>query len=227
MPMTKAWDWSRNTSDKWLHPCPESAWLAERWAAEGKRRFLDLGCGLGRHSVYMAGHGMDVTAVDLSQEAVAHTLEWAEREHLTIRAQTVNMLHLPFADATFDCLMAYHVIYHTDTAGMAQVLAEIRRVLRPGGEAFITLIAQSTWSYRHTPPERRLDAHTILRNEHATEENVPHYYAGVDDIRLLGRDFEFAVPPMEQREYSLEDPNAYSTHWALLLRRPMENPTAK
>ncbi len=72
MEITKAWDWSKNTDDQWLIPCMESSYLAEKWKSKGYNSFLDLGCGLGRHSIYMASHGFDVTAVDLSEYGVSH-----------------------------------------------------------------------------------------------------------------------------------------------------------
>lgn len=64
---SKAWDWEKNQSDYWLIPCVESPYLAERWQGKGFLRFLDLGCGLGRHAVYMAKKGFEVTAADLSE----------------------------------------------------------------------------------------------------------------------------------------------------------------
>ncbi len=73
VPITKAWDWSKNTDNYWRIPCIESAFLAERWNAEDFNSLLDLGCGLGRHTVYMGKHGFKVTAFDLSDEAVEST----------------------------------------------------------------------------------------------------------------------------------------------------------
>jgi len=77
--ITKAWDWSKNTDNVWLIPCTESAYLAERWQGLGFKSFLDLGCGLGRHSIYMATKGFDVNAVDLSDYGVNHLREWRKK----------------------------------------------------------------------------------------------------------------------------------------------------
>lgn len=163
--MTKAWDWSKNTDNCWLVPCTESAYLAERWRGRGYGTFLDLGCGLGRHSVYMASKGLNVTAVDLSDFGVNHLQAWAGREGLAIKTAVSNMLALPFGDDSFDCAMAYNVIYHTDTQGFMASLDEIRRVLKPNGELFITLISKNTHSYRHadhSSTSARNDAHPTL-----------------------------------------------------------------
>ena len=84
MSITKAWDWSKNTDGYWLEPCVEAAYLAERWHGAGKTRFADIGCGLGRHTVYMASHGFEVTAFDLSEQAVKHTLRPGGELFLTL-----------------------------------------------------------------------------------------------------------------------------------------------
>ena len=48
-------DW-KAVEDKsaWLDPCEESYYYAEKWKREGRKSILDLGCGLGRHSVLFA-----------------------------------------------------------------------------------------------------------------------------------------------------------------------------
>ena len=68
--ITKPWDWSKNKDSKWLVPCTESAFLAEHWKNLKFTNFLDLGCGLGRHSIYMASYGFNVTSVDLSDYGI-------------------------------------------------------------------------------------------------------------------------------------------------------------
>ena len=82
--ISKPWDWSKNTDERWLTPCTDTPYLAERWESKGFSRFFDLGCGLGRHSVYMAKKGFSVTASDLSAYGVEHTKKWAADENVTV-----------------------------------------------------------------------------------------------------------------------------------------------
>ncbi|HEX3037980.1 MAG TPA: class I SAM-dependent methyltransferase [Oscillospiraceae bacterium] len=218
MPITKAWDWSKNTDDYWRIPCIESAFLAERWQSEGFRNFLDLGCGLGRHTVYMGTHGLEVTAFDLSDEAVQETRNWAERENLQIEARAGNMLALPFKNDSFDCIIAYNVIYHTDTIGFQTALEEIRRILRPEGELFLTLISKKTWSFGHADKNKRIDENTILRNENETGEDIPHFFVDLKDISRFFTDFKLIRLPVEECEYNMENPNYYSVHWKIIAK---------
>ena len=65
-------DWN-TIKDKyvWLTPCEESRYYAAKWRGEGRMSLLDLGCGLGRHSLLFAQSGFKVTAVDISDDALS------------------------------------------------------------------------------------------------------------------------------------------------------------
>jgi SAM-dependent methyltransferase len=141
---SKAWDWSKNESNQWLIPTIESCYLSESWRSKGFRSFLDLGCGLGRHSIYFAQKGYEVNSVDLSDYAVNQLKSWAAKEQLNITTDVCDMLNLPFDNDTFDCIIAYNVIYHTDTEGFIKSLQEIKRVLKNNGELFITLLSKDS-----------------------------------------------------------------------------------
>ncbi len=218
MNITKAWDWSKNESNQWLIPCIESAYLAESWQSKQFTNFLDLGCGLGRHSIYMAKKGFDVTAVDLSDYGVNHTKEWANKENLNIETDVCNMLELPYNDNTFDCIIAYNVIYHTDTQGFVNTLKEIKRVLKPNGELFITLISKNTCSFQKKDDYKTIDENTILRDDDETEKYVPHFYVDICDIKHFFADWELIQTPKEYCEYNIDNPKYFSKHWSVMLK---------
>jgi SAM-dependent methyltransferase len=107
---------------------------------------LDLGCGFGRHAFEAARRGAAVVALDAGGDEVAGVrdtfgamVEAGELEAGTARAGAVqgDALHLPFADGTFDRVIASEVLEHIpdDVAAMA----ELARVLRPGGTMAVTV----------------------------------------------------------------------------------------
>lgn len=199
MIQSKAWDWSKNESNEWLKPSMESCYLSELWESKGFKTILDLGCGLGRHSVYFSKKGFEVNSVDLSEFAVNNLKDWAKKEQLNITANVCDMLSLPFDDNAFDCIVAYNVVYHSDTEGFVKALGEIKRVLKNNGELFITLLSKDTWSYKNSDKYKRVDSNTILRDDHDTEMNVPHFYVDIDDIKKYFIDFDFSMHQLNRQ----------------------------
>jgi len=181
---SKAWDWKRNVSERWDEPSEISYYLLQRWKAKGFRRFLDLGCGPGRHSMQFARAGFDVTAFDLSPEAIALVEGKAKEAGIGIATCYGDMRLLPFADAAMDCLLAYHVISHTDSEGIREVLAEIKRILRPGGELYLTFCSKKAWSFAEAGFER-LDANTVVKREDGPEDGIPHFFVDEESLKAL------------------------------------------
>ncbi len=106
---------------------------------------LDLGCGFGRHAFEAARRGASVVALDAGPEEVAQVRAtigaMIEAEELAPGHPFVaiqgDALALPFADGTFDRVIASEVLEHIpdDTAAMR----ELSRVLRPGGSMAVTV----------------------------------------------------------------------------------------
>ena len=114
--------------------------LAERLRAE-RIRILDIGCGTGAVAVDFGLHGW-LCACDRSSDALAFARSRGVRNVVGSDAAS-----LPFADASFDLVLAFDVIEHVEDD--RAMLAELRRVLRPGGAIAIHVPAwPSLWS-RH------------------------------------------------------------------------------
>jgi SAM-dependent methyltransferase len=107
---------------------------------------LDLGCGFGRHAFAAARRGAAVVAVDAGADEVdgvrdtfGAMVDAGELDRQTVQAGAVqgDALRLPFADGTFDRVIASEVLEHIpdDQAAMAELV----RVLRPGGTMAVTV----------------------------------------------------------------------------------------
>src|SRR6187431_1410213 len=109
----------------------EYAAMADRIAADGHGRLLDWGCGWGQVTALLRERGVDVHAFDYRPDegAVGETpLERFPDIACTFSPEPVA---LPFDDASFDAVLSCGVLEHVqDPAGS---LAELQRVLRPGG----------------------------------------------------------------------------------------------
>jgi ubiquinone/menaquinone biosynthesis C-methylase UbiE/glycosyltransferase involved in cell wall biosynthesis len=90
---------------------------------------LDVACGEGYGSFFMADIARSVVGVDISDEAVQHASVIYKKPNLTFRQGSA--IALDFDEASFDVVVSFETIEHL--AEQAQMLAEIRRVLRPDG----------------------------------------------------------------------------------------------
>lgn len=191
---SKGWNWdivSDESAEVWKNPSVESFYLVNRWNNQNKKDFLDLGCGLGRHTILFAKSGFKVKAFDISETAIKNAKVWAEDENLKIDFLVGDMLKLPYGTKTFDCILCRNVISHTDTNGIRQIISELLRVLRPKGECYLTLGSKDTWGFKQDWP--KLDENTKLRMEAGPEYEVPHFYADYDLIVELFKDFEIEL----------------------------------
>ncbi len=189
---SKGWNWKivkESNEEIWKNPSIESYYLLNRWLSQGKKSFLDLGCGLGRHSILFGKNSFDVFCFDISEEAINRTKKWAIKENLNFDYQIGDMLNLPYEDEKFDCILCRNVISHTDTEGMKKVVKELYRVLKIGGECYLTLGSKDTWGFKQENWPL-LDENTRLRMEHGPEYKVPHFYVDYDLVKQLFSSFD-------------------------------------
>ncbi len=217
---SKAWDW-KIVKDKqeqtWLEPSVESYYLINRWQKQRKKDFLDLGCGLGRHTIQFAKAGFNTAGFDLSEESIRRTAEYAKAEKLDITLKVGDMLELPYPDASFDCILCRNVISHTDTAGMRQIVEELKRVLRPEGECYLTLGSKETWGFKQDWPV--VDENTKIRIEDGPENGIPHFYADYDLIQELFKDFKIELIYQLEDFYEKGGKTLNSWHYHLLIKK--------
>ena len=105
--------------------------------ASGAERVLEVGVGTGLALPYYRA-GLKVTGIDFSAEMLAKARDRVDRERLdAVEAlRQMDARALDFPDETFDAVAAMHVI--SVVPEPERVMAEIARVLRPGGEVVIT-----------------------------------------------------------------------------------------
>lgn len=136
-------------------PLPTQTFLAS-----GTGRVLDMGAGTGRSTLMVleARPLTTVVALDLFAESYEHHFgtgqSGQERLLSNLKAaglenratiQTGDMRKLPFEAATFDAIVSTYAIDHLGRDGAVASLSEASRVLKPGGEFLMMVIAKDLW----------------------------------------------------------------------------------
>jgi ubiquinone/menaquinone biosynthesis C-methylase UbiE len=110
------------------------------------KKTLEIGLGQGADSMQIIDRGALYYGIDLTEESVRRV---KERFHLFDRryceVQVANAEKIPFEDNSFDIVYSHGVIHHSPRIDL--IVAEIHRVLKPGGQAVIMLYHKNSFNY--------------------------------------------------------------------------------
>ena len=151
-----------------------TAELAERAGFSGGMRVLDVGCGMGGPTRFLAKtSGCRVVAIDLTEDLLRTAAELARRSGLgdRIEYRQADALALPFEDAGFDGAWSQHV--QMNIADKAGLYGEIARVLKPGARLAVYDILGGPAGPPHYPcPWAREPAISFLAEPEAWRAQV-------------------------------------------------------
>lgn len=177
---------------------------------KGYRKVLDLGCGTGKHSIFLAQEGFDVYATDMSSTGVNIAREKAESLGLSnIHFLQHDMMGIPFANSFFDAVICIWTIYHGTLSRIQETINEIYRVLKPGGMVLTDFLAVNDDTYG---TGREIEKNTFL-GEKKTEEDVPHHYSTEEELVQLFSEFGQLQIKASANSYTYETGRHYTRHY--------------
>lgn len=107
------------------------------------KNMLEVGCGAGIDLVRFARDGVNVTGIDLSTTAIDLARKNIEQNGLNADLQVMNGESMQFSDNNFEVVYAHGVLQYT--ANPEKMVAEIHRVLKPGGEFIVMVYNRNSW----------------------------------------------------------------------------------
>lgn len=168
---------------------------------------LDIGCGSGRHTILLEQFGYQTLACDASEVACQATRKlWNVASRFVKRA---DMTNLPYPDDTFDVAVAYGVFYYGTRQTHMAAAAELHRVLKPGGSAFVVVRTQNDWRYFPNFGLSRDDPewHMVLDFCHLEDLDEIYSYGTWSDVRV------------EKSEWTIHELNRTNSDWLITLRK--------
>ena len=129
---------------------------------------LDVGCGTGSLAIAAkrrVGANGNVCGIDASPAMINRATKKARKAGIEVEFQEAVAEALPFPDARFDIVLSTLMLHHLPRKARQQCVAEIRRVLKPGGRVLVVDFAPPS------KPRRRLLAH-FHRHGHTKLEDI-------------------------------------------------------
>jgi len=185
--------------------------LAGRWQ---KGRLLNLGCGHGADFLPFK-QGFELYGVDYSAGMLKLAEKFSQKHGFEVKLAQADLRQLPYEDATFDWAIAiatyHHLKGHTE---QIKALAELKRVLKPGGEAFVTVWNRCQPRFWFKPKE-------VLVPFKVEDEVIQRYYYlfTYGEIERLARQAGFKILvsfPENRYRFPMR---AFSRNICLLLKK--------
>lgn len=157
---------SRPPWDSGITP-PEVVSFVESSPARG--RALDLGCGTGTNSIYLAQHGFAVVGVDFSAKAIATARAKAKGANRAIDFHVADVTRLDFLREPFDFVLDIGCLHAIDAAGRTRYAENLARLTRAGSVFML---------YAFSPRSENAPSHWLgLRNVGITPDEVRQLFA--------------------------------------------------
>jgi tellurite methyltransferase len=202
--------------DYWEKPAPEVLDFIRSLSPLKSPAVLDLGSGLGRHTIAFALAGFTVTAADSSQAAIRHLTKWADGLHLFIETRVCDMLDNALQDRAFDIVLSYNVIYHGSREQFARAIRYAYKLLKPKGLFFFTCPSRHDGKYGFG---EMVAPHTFRCEKSVTPGDI-HYFSDEHDLDELLESFQLIKRWKSEGYWNNRGERQFYSNWHVLAEKP-------
>lgn len=174
-------------------------------------RFLDLGCGYGSSSWYLAREGFSVDAIDGSAVIIEKLKQRLKSESLNVRCVAGDIVDLPYPSRTFDCVVDLGCLMCNTPEDTRRILEGVYDRLKPGGKLFSLTATPRCFGHESGPRVAEATYRDLTVGPFAgtgtvrfsTEAQIRDIYSRFDDLTI------------GLSEYSLRDPSQMVSNWLI------------
>ena len=118
-------------------------------APDRKRiKILDVGSGVGRNTIYLAKEGFSAFGVEATDSGIEVSTKRREIEGVDAIFKKADLIKIPFPEEYFDAVVDIQTIQHNTYKQINEIMQEIKRVLKPNGIFFATMVSTQDRSFK-------------------------------------------------------------------------------
>ncbi|MBY9008921.1 MAG: class I SAM-dependent methyltransferase [Candidatus Lokiarchaeota archaeon] len=185
-------DWDEVFAEKgkyFIKPHPDMERIAKLFIDEGVKRVLDLGCGTGRHLLFLLKKGFEVYGLDGSPNGLEIAKNWLNEENLSseLTCQKIEQ-EFPYKDEFFDAIVSIQVIHHNLMKDILFTVNELERILRKGGFIYISFPLRQGF-YIKEENMKKVETGTYIPLT-GQEKGLPHHFFTIPELKRVFRSFK-------------------------------------
>ncbi len=196
------WDEIFSKRGKIFHdPHPDMEKISELFKEKEIKRVLDLGCGTGRHLIFLSKKGFEVYGMDASPKALEMASKWLIEENEKAELHLDRIEHkFPYEDKFFDAIISIQVIHHNLMKDIIFTVREIERILKKDGVIFLTFPVLGTGSKLEKWELKEIEKGTYIPQK-GQEKGLPHHFFTIEEINQVFNSFNLLEIYMDKTNH--------------------------